>query len=223
MNISIPAQTDNRRTFFVIGVMTMGIALLIIDSMQKKGWVSAAWWGYSLSAAFFVYAFATKDELMKKFFLFSLVAGFAELPADNWLVMYTKTLVYPPSPMILRSPAYMPFSWTVVLIEVGYIGWLVSNRFGILKASVFLCAFSALLIPLYEKWAVHAKWWHYENTDMFLGVPLYIILAEGLLMMTVPFILSKVQHAKPGMIVLWGLAEGLVMWLACIIAYAVLG
>jgi hypothetical protein len=133
------AAADKKRTIFVLSVMTLGILLLIVDSMQKKGWVTAAWWGYGLSAVFLTYALITKDKLLLYFFIFSLTAGFAELIADAWLVDYTKTLFYPiPEPMLLRSPAYMPFSWTVVLLEVGYMGWLVSNRWGIWKASIFL-------------------------------------------------------------------------------------
>src|SRR5687767_5861837 len=119
---------NKKRTVFVMSIMTLGILILIIDSFQKKGWVSAEWWGYGLSAVFLSYALINKDRIILNFFIFSLTAGFAELFADAWLVNYTNTLVYPrPEPMLLSSPAYMPFSWNVVLLEVGFIGWLVSK------------------------------------------------------------------------------------------------
>lgn len=218
------SPTDQKRTWFVLTVMTIGIIALIHDSIQDRGWVSAAWWGYGLSSVFFLYAAIMRDQLMLRFCLFAVVAGFTELFADAWLVMYTKTLVYPyPEPMLWKSPAYMPFSWTVVLMEVGFIGWLVANRWGLLKASIFLCILGAMLVPLYERWAIGAKWWDYVNCPMIFRVPQYIILAEGLLMLSLPYLFKKVQHATYSMIVVWGVVEGAVMLVACLIAYAVLG
>lgn len=215
---------NKKRTWFVLGTMAFGILLLVIDSIQKEGWISAAWWGYGLSAVFLIYALLTRDKILLLFFLFCLTAGFAELIADAWLVNYTQTLVYPrPEPMLLSSPAYMPFSWTVVLMEVGYIGWILSYRWNLVKASLFLCALGAMLVPLYETWAIGAGWWNYHNTPKVFNVPIYVIIAEGLLMITVPFMLRKSENAKPFIVILWGLAEGGVMLLASFIAYAIAG
>lgn len=207
-----------------MATMSFGILLLIVDSIQQKGWISAAWWGYGLSAVFLTYGIITRDKLLLRFFLFCITAGFAELIADAWLVDYTQTLVYPmPEPMLLRSPAYMPFSWTVVLMEVGYIGWMLSYHWNLWKASVFLCLFGAMLVPLYETWAIHAGWWHYQNTPTIFKVPEYVIVAEGLLMISVPWLLRKVENASPMAIVLWGLVEGVAMLLACFIAFGLVG
>lgn len=221
---SIPSTADKNRTKFVLGVMTFGIILLVIDSILDHGWITAAWWGYGLSAVFLTYALITRDALLLRFFLFSLSAGFAELFADQWLVEYTKTLVYPHhEPMLLSSPAYMPFSWTVVLIEVGYIGWLILNKWNMLVATIAICIIGSLLVPLYETWAIDAGWWYYVNTPKLGLVPKYVIMAEGLLMLTVPYMLKKADTSKIWMVVVLGIAEGAVMYLACIIAYAIAG
>src|SRR5437879_1853245 len=215
---------DKERTWFVLSVMTSGILILIFDSVFDHGWVSASWWGYGLSAVFLAYATIRKDRLLIHFFVFALTAGVAELLADKWLVDFTKTLIYPhPEPMLLRSPAYMPFSWTVVLIEVGYIGWLLTQRWGLLIATIGLCILGAMLVPLYETWAIHAKWWYYINTPMIWIVPKYVILAEGLLMLSVPYLLMKTEKANTFTVILLGVAEGAVMFVACVIAYYVLG
>ena len=215
---------DKERTWFVLSVMTIGILILIFDSVFDHGWVSAAWWGYGLSAVFLSYALIRKDRLLIHFFVFALAAGVAELFADKWLVDFTKTLIYPHlEPMLLRSPAYMPFSWTVVLIEVGYIGWLLTQRWGLLIATIGLCLLGAMLVPLYETWAIHAKWWYYINTPMIWIVPKYVILAEGLLMLSVPYLLMKTEKANTFKVILLGVAEGAVMFVACVIAYYVLG
>lgn len=215
---------SKQRTWFVLGVMTFGIILLIIDSQLKQGWVSAAWWGYGLSAVFCLYTIIKRDQLLLRFLLFSVTAGFTELLADRWLVEYTQTLIYPlPEPMLLSSPAYMPFSWTVVLMEVGYVGWLIMNRWNLTVATVSLCIIGAILVPLYETWAIDAGWWRYVNTPTFGLVPKYVILAEGLLMLSVPYMLLKASKAKFGMIILLGVLEGVVMFAACVIAFGLLG
>lgn len=222
--MTFPTTLEKRRLWFVLTVMTIGIAILISDSLQEKGWVSAAWWGYGLSAVFFLYAGIMRDQLLLRFSLFALTTGFAELMADAWLVNYTHTLLYPhPEPMLFASPAYMPFSWTVVLLEVGYIGWLVSKKWGLVKATVFLFVLGAVLVPLYERWAIGAGWWSYVNCPTLFDVPHYVIAAEGLLMLSIPVILSRVEKVNYFTIVLWGITEGVIMLLACMLAYSWLG
>jgi hypothetical protein len=60
------------------------------------------------------------------------LVGFAELPADAWLVDYTRTLDYSigGGPMIWRSPVWMPLAWEVVAVQFGYIGLRLWERFG---------------------------------------------------------------------------------------------
>lgn len=70
------------------------------------------------------FALVRRDALIGRFLLFGLVVGFAELPADAWLVYYTRTLDYSigGGPMIWRSPLWMPLAWEVVAVQFGYIG-----------------------------------------------------------------------------------------------------
>src|SRR5256884_7464606 len=72
------------------------------------------------------------DALLARFLLFGLLVGFAELPADAWLVDYTRTLDYSigGGPMIWRSPLWMPLAWEVVAGQIGYIGLRVWGRVG---------------------------------------------------------------------------------------------
>jgi hypothetical protein len=81
-----------------------------------------------------------------------------------------------------------------------------------------MIVFSGILIPLYENWAIHAGWWSYQNAKMIGDVPLYIYIAEGLLMFTVPFFLLRCMKRPVQYSVLYGLLQGIVMLLACIIA-----
>ena len=61
-----------------------------------------------------------------------MIVGFGELPADAWLVDYTRTLDYSigGGPMIWRSPLWMPLAWEVVAVQFGYIGLRLWERFG---------------------------------------------------------------------------------------------
>jgi hypothetical protein len=78
------------------------------------------------------FAIVTRDALLARFLVFGAAVGFAELPADAWLVDYTRTLDYSigGGPMIWRSPMWMPFAWEVVAVQFGYIGLRLWERFG---------------------------------------------------------------------------------------------
>lgn len=54
------------------------------------------------------------------------------LPADAWLIDYTRTLdcSIGGGPMIWRSPLWMPLAWQVVAVQFGYIGLRLWERFG---------------------------------------------------------------------------------------------
>ena len=61
-----------------------------------------------------------------------VAVGFAELPADAWLVQHTRTLDYSVrgGPMLWCSPAWMPLAWQVVAVQFGYLGLRLRERFG---------------------------------------------------------------------------------------------
>jgi uncharacterized protein with NAD-binding domain and iron-sulfur cluster len=207
------------RNKFAFSAMAFAIGALIYFSTYKGGWITASIWGYGMFAVYVLYWLITKDELFKRLIIFGFAAGVAELIADAYLVSVTNTLVYPfPEPMLWDSPAYMPFSWTIVLIQIGYIAWLIDGKLGPWKDGLLMIVFSGILIPLYENWAIHAGWWSYQNAKMIGDVPLYIYIAEGLLMFTVPFFLLRCMKRPVQYSVLYGLLQGIVMLLACIIA-----
>lgn len=212
-----------RRTIFVLGSMAVAIGCLALAAWKFQGWHSAAWWGFGFSAIYLVYSLIYKDKLLMQFWLFAAAAGFTELLADNWLVKATKTLFYPFEPKLLSSPSYMPFSWIVVLMQIGYIAYLINQRFNLLKTSLIVGLLGCCIIPFYEFLAIHAGWWHYEQTPMLGPVPVYIIVAEGLLMLTIPKFFELCETSEVKMIPVLGILQGLVMWLACIIAFSIFG
>ncbi len=218
------STTDRRRTVFMSASMGVSILCLIFNAFVFKGWLSASIWSLGFTLLYVGYALITRDRLLVHFILFAILAGFAELPTDNWLVQHTGTLFYPGTePMLWSSPAYMPFAWAVVLMQVGYIGWLLTRRFHMIRAMLMVMVLGALIVPFYEYLAIHAEWWSYGNTRMLGPVPVYIIIAEGLLMLSVPPFFKEGERKSLTYTPLLAVLQGGVMWLSCIIAVWIAG
>ena len=125
------------------------------------------------------FALVRRDALVGRFLLFGLLVGLAELPADAWLVDYTRTLDYSVGggPMIWRSPLWMPLAWEVVAVQFGYIGMRLWERFG--KTGLLMIGlFGAINIPFYEEMARRIHWWQYSACRMISFTPWYIIFGE---------------------------------------------
>ncbi len=222
--INLSTDENKRRTWFILGSMALAIGCLALAMLKFHGWQSGAWWGFGFTGLYILYAIIFKDALLGRFILFGLAAGITELLPDNWLVNHTHTLFYPPNePMLYASPAYMPFSWTVVLLQVGYLGFLINKKYNVWIASLGVGILGCMIIPLYEYMAINAGWWYYESAPMWGMVPIYIFVAEGLLMISIPDLYDRCEKISLKWIPVLGIIQGLVMWLACIIAYYLVG
>lgn len=212
------------RSIFIFTSMALAIGLLALFAWKFPGWISASIWSYGFSLVYLLYVLIKKDYVLGRFLLFSLFAGFTELLPDGWLVSYTNTLFYPEGqPMLYHSPMYMPFSWVVVLTQIGYIGYLINKKHNLLVTSIIIGLLGSSIIPFYEYLAIHAEWWHYENAPKWGIVPIYIFVAEGLLMLTIPDLFDRCERLHIKFIPLFGILQGLVMWVACLIAWFLIG
>lgn len=207
----------------VLGSMGLMMGVSVLSSIYQWGWVSISILDYSLAVLLTVYAFYKKEHLLGKLMIMGFVAGILELPVDAWLVE-TGTLVYPnDEPMIWKSPMYMPVAWMLVLVQMGYLSFMLMRwkGMGIAILGVFLVG--ASYIPLYEHLALNSGWWYYQNTPMIIGAPYYIILAEGLLCIAIPPIMWKVSRSTFRWEPLLGVAEAAWMFFSSWIAYQILG
>lgn len=220
---------EARRTQFVLLTMVAYLVLNAVLDATHGGWLPLTIGIAVIMAAFLWFAIRWRDRVMVRYVVFGVVAGIAELPIDAWLVHGTGTLKYPcDEPMLFASPAYMPFAWAVVLVQICAMGdWLADRIRSVAMASVLLAIFSGLYIPIFEHLANEANLWWYECTPTLLttGAPLYVILAEVLLALPLVWMGKQAQRkADWWWIVLLGLVEGLVvMSLACFIAYPLVG
>jgi hypothetical protein len=138
------------------------------------------------------------------------MVGFAELPADAWLVDYTRTLDYSVGggPIIWRSPLWMPLAWEVVAVQFGYIGLRLWERFG--KVGLLMIGLlGAINIPFYEEMARRIHWWQYSGCPMISFTPWYIILGEFGIALILALLARTLRRGTCCAAIVAGIAGGL--------------
>ena len=129
------------------------------------------------------YALWAGDRALGTLLAAAGVCGVTELVADFLCVRCTGTLDYSPahSALILASPWWMPFLWTVVAVQIGVVGEAGIRRFGFAGGAALGGLMGASLIPLYEELAWGANWWRYRHCLQISHVPVYIVAAEAII------------------------------------------
>lgn len=210
---------------FIVTTMVGTLGFALLAAIFDWGPVSAFVLAFGMFALITSFAVRYQDQFLKKLLLFGLTAGVLELIADNWLVNDLKSLIYPSNePMLWASPAYMPFAWAVVLIQVGYLGYLIAKKHAMITAFIFTFITGILFIPAFECLAKYASWWQYvPSAKMIFNTPYYIILGEGLICFLLPFIFIKEWKLKTAGTILSGLMMGLWIFAAYYLAHQITG
>jgi hypothetical protein len=182
------------------------VGLNLIDNTMILGWILIC-----------------RDRLIARLVLFGVVVGFCELVADAWLVDVTRTLDYSPagSPMLWRSPAWMPFAWEVVTVQFGYLGlrlWERHHYAGLLLVGVL----GAINIPYYEEMARLIHWWVYSNCRMLSHTPYYIIVGEFGIAMALGCLAIPLRHGGGRLAIVLGMAGGVAIFVCYGLAYTVI-
>ncbi len=215
-----------RRMILVLGSMGLAVVWDLAAALLHWG----PWAAFVMTAVlvliFCAYALRTTDMVIVRLLYFGLMVGFGELVADHWAVEVSQTLVYSDwGPQIWASPLYMPFSWIIVIAQLGYLAYWMSCRWGFLVAILGATLMGALNIPLYEWLAAQAGFWTYQNCWMILGhTPVYVIAGEAALTMVLPLIVWRVEQVPWKRIALLGVVQSL--WVYAISArlcYALIG
>ena len=160
------------------------------------------------------------DALLGRFLLFGLVVGLTELPADAWLVDYTRTLDYSigGGPMIWRSPLWMPLAWEVMAVQFGYIGLRLWERFG--RAGLLMVGLlGAINIPFYEERARRIHWWQYSGCRMVSFTPWYIILGEFGIAFALTLLARTLRRGSRRTAILAGIGGGLAIFVCYAAAF----
>jgi hypothetical protein len=205
-------------------LITAAILLLWswLSSKVDIGPVTASIITYGLYAFYWFYAIRTKNPLVQRLLIFGTIAGILELVTDYYLVDQIHSLVYPGNElMIWRSPAYMPFAWSNVLLQLSFIGVLLTVHFGVIRASVMLGIAGGMYIPTYEHLAKDAGWWFYNpNTPMLFNAPVYVIICEALISLSLPGLIYYSEHNRIGKTFTLGVLEGIWILISAWLAFA---
>jgi hypothetical protein len=178
-NMHDPAL-ERGRLWVVIATIAINVgAVSLLTFAPWSDWRTGAALNLVDNCLLVGFVLVRRDPLLARFLLFGVIVGFAELPADAWLVDYTRTLDYSigGGPLIWRSPVWMPLAWEVVAVQFGYIGLRLWERFG--NAGLLMIGLlGAINIPFYEEMARRIHWWQYSACRMVSFTPWYIILGE---------------------------------------------
>ena len=188
-------ETARLRTVLVTVALSVGTVLLLRDRTWSDGRTALAL--NLLSIGVFVWhIFLYRDKAMARLLLFGLGLGIAELAADALCVRFTRTLDYSVahSPMLGLSPFWMPTAWMVVAAQIGYLGRRLIARFGTVRGMAATALLGAVNIPFYEEMAYHAHWWQYQHCRRIGHTPLYIIVAEMVIGLTLGPLAIRSMH-----------------------------
>jgi hypothetical protein len=213
------------RLRFILVTLILAVGLDVLAAVLDLGWQAAASITFGLNLVLLGFIFVRRDRLLGQLFIFGVVAGFMELPSDYYSVSVINALVYTHGGwFIWKSPFYMPFSYIVVLVQIGYLGYWLTGRFGLWPACLLTGLLGGLNVPLYEYLAKYAGYWHYRNCRMILeAVPYYIIAGEFLFAFVLPLLVGWFARARWPTIVLLGLLEGIWMFIAWAGSYQITG
>lgn len=222
-----PDSTDpleRGRLWVVLG--TVALNVVTVSWLTMAPWSD---WRTGLALNFFNnwllirFAVLRRDKFLGRLILFGIVVGFAELPADAWLVDYTRTLDYSigGGPMLWRSPVWMPLAWEVVAVQFGYIGLRLWERFG--RAGLLLIGLlGAINIPFYEEMARRINWWQYGGCRMISQTPYYIIVGEFGIAVALAVLARKVRKGTWLTAIITGIMGGIAIFICYALAYAVI-
>jgi hypothetical protein len=214
---------EGARLRVVIATIAINVTVVgLLVFAPWSNWRSAVALNVIDNALLLLFILRRRDGLLARLVVFGLVAGFAELAADAWLVGSTHTLDYSVGGgwMLWRSPAWMPFAWEVVAVQFGALGLVLRERFGG-WGLVAIGLLGAVNIPYYEEMARRIHWWQYSGCRMISGTPYYIIVGE--LMIAVSFALLVRNFRREGMAkaALAGVAGGVAIFISYAIGYGV--
>jgi hypothetical protein len=181
-------------------LVTVALSIVTVLSLRDRVWSDGrtALALNMVSIGFFLWhIFLYRDKAMARLLLFGFGLGVAELAADALCVRFTRTLDYSVahSPMLGLSPFWMPTAWMIVAAQIGYLGRRLIAAFGMKRGMAATALLGAVNIPFYEEMAYHAHWWQYQNCRLLGHTPLYIIVAEMVIGLTLGPLAIRAMHA----------------------------
>ena len=182
-------------------LLTVALSVLTVSLLRDQPWSDGrtALALNCVSVGVFLGHIAVyKDRVIARLLLFGLGLGIVELAADALCVRFTHTLDYSAahSPMLGLSPFWMPTAWMIVAAQIGYLGHRLIGKLGTKLGMALTAILGAINIPFYEEMAFHAHWWRYQNCRMVGHTPVYIIVAELVIGLTLGPLAIRAMHTE---------------------------
>jgi len=207
--------------------LTSGLVCTLIAALAMPE--AGRFWAYAtiLSRLLMYWGASRKmgGRIFAELLAMGLIAGLIEVLADYYLIHWVTTgrLIYPPGDAILLdSPLWMPFAWTCVVVEFGYVGlrlarlgrqpWLGAIVGGLL---------SGVAIGFYEYFAYQAGWWSYAPAKRMIGAhcSVYIPVGEAIMFTAFYPIFTRTQQIEDA--TLRAIVRGALFGATILVSYAV--
>ncbi len=211
-----------------LGVLALMVVCHVAAALLARGWVTAAATDALVACCLLIIAARPAwRPLLLRLFVLGLVDGLLELFTDASGEHVAHSLIYPAGePMLWDSPIYMPLSWTVVLTQLGYLGWRLRGLVPPMRLwqSVALAALAgALTVPFYEEMAYYAGWWRYTPVLRVGHTPIYVLLFEGGVAALLPLITGRLLECPLRHAALLGVVVGVWMPVVALLAWLAVG
>lgn len=219
-------QSLTRDDWLLFAINLLGLLWAALDAALDWGPWSAWVCVFLTSGLYVAHVQWRRRDILKNLLLFGLVGGLVELAADWWLVSVTHTLHYTPwGPFLIDSPAYMPMSWAGILLSMGFLGWAVAQKHGLVVGLLVATVVSGLYVPTFEALAHYAGWWTYDHCHLLGVVPWYIIVGEALIGLAMTPLVTGVVSKSSTLLgwVVRGALAGACIWVAYAIALSITG
>jgi hypothetical protein len=225
---AVPAGADGSDALDAafLGALALMVACHLLAARLALGWRTAVATDGLLLLYFAALALRPAWRgLLLRLFTLGVVAGLLELVTDAAGQRVVHSLTYPPGePLLWTSPLYMPLSWALVLMLLGYFGWRLGSRLPSLPLAMLLTGLAgAVLVPFYEEMAYFAGWWRYLPAPAVDHVPVYVVVFEGAVAALLPLLTRRLPERPLAWAALAGFATGLWMPVAALLAWLVLG
>jgi hypothetical protein len=209
---------------FVLATMAFTTGTAILGALFLQGWQLATAVNVLVDGAYLTYIVTRRDGIIGRLFLMGVCAATVELLLSDPAFVRRHVLVYDPGgPFVVDSPLYMPLSWIFLIVQIGALSRWAFEKWGLGAAMVVMAVLGGVNGPMYEYLAQYSHLWRYQECWMIRGVPVFVIVAEVLIGLSVPLAVLKLPRltlpASAGI----GLLLGLWTWVTGLLTFALVG
>ncbi len=211
---------------FRIVLLTMAAttAAALVGAFLAPGWIVPTAVNVLVDGAFLAFIWVRRDGILGRLFLMGVVAAAVELLLSDPTFVRRHVLVYEPGgPFVVDSPLYMPMSWIFLIVQIGALSRWAIEKWGLLRAMLLMGILGGANGPMYEYLAQYSQLWYYQNCWMARGVPIFVIVSEVLIGVTLPLAVLRLPRLTMAATVVVGLLIGLWTWVTGLVTFAFVG